>query len=566
MTTRQVLGVFLALAAVTLQQPADLLKDFCRIFGHQTAVIDRTLYIDGGFVNYNPLSQHPLNDTNTALLYADVDIINYDGMPTVYDNLTKPADAPDVNGGILWSDSVNKMLYLYGGEFSQGSPANLSIWTYDALYHQWSPMKPDATQKNIQRASYGAGVALQDRAAGFYYGGWLSNASVPAWGSLPPMALSGLLEYDMLQNSWTNSTGPDTVGRAEGVMVYIPSSEGMLVYFGGVKTPYSNGTVVGQPMDEILLYDISGSKWYTQKATGQVPEQRRRFCAGVTWAQDYSSYNIYFYGGLSIAEGPGFDDVYILTLPSFRWIKWYPVAPGPGYPHHSMSCTVIDGAQMIVMGGTYPNSTDCDVPKVIGMHNMYLGKQNPQNAIWARFRPNITTYQVPTEIISVIGGSPTGGATTKTPANGFDDRDLEIFFQRVYTAPTRQPTRAIPTSTEPPSTSAKSTPVGAIVGGVVGGVCGVSAAAVILYCCWRRKKSAPTEAEEEMKESELPELDAFAAGPEQPSRRSELHGSLLVELEGDTAMKMSPSSHPILSDDAISPATSQRRSATSTFS
>ena len=45
---------------VSLAQP-DPVKDFCRRFGHQTAVIDRKLYIDGGFMNYNPLSQYPTN-------------------------------------------------------------------------------------------------------------------------------------------------------------------------------------------------------------------------------------------------------------------------------------------------------------------------------------------------------------------------------------------------------------------------------------------------------------------------------------------------------------------------
>lgn len=39
----------------------DPVKNFCRRFGHQTAVIDQKLYIDGGFINYNPLSQYPTN-------------------------------------------------------------------------------------------------------------------------------------------------------------------------------------------------------------------------------------------------------------------------------------------------------------------------------------------------------------------------------------------------------------------------------------------------------------------------------------------------------------------------
>lgn len=55
---------------------------------------------------------------------------------------------------------------------------------------------------------------------------------------------------------------------------------------------------------------------YTQKATGNVPDMRRRFCGGVAWAPDHSSYNIYLYGGAGLPPSTiGFDDVYILSLP-----------------------------------------------------------------------------------------------------------------------------------------------------------------------------------------------------------------------------------------------------------
>ena len=49
------------LISPSLQQTHDPLNDFCRRFGHQTAVVDRRLYIDGGLVNWNPISQNSLN-------------------------------------------------------------------------------------------------------------------------------------------------------------------------------------------------------------------------------------------------------------------------------------------------------------------------------------------------------------------------------------------------------------------------------------------------------------------------------------------------------------------------
>lgn len=120
----------------------------------------------------------------------------------------------------------------------------------------------------------------------------MSNASDPDWGDNPATLTSAMLRYNMDTNSWTNITGPDNVGRAEGVMTYIPAGDGgMIVYFGGVRDA-GNGTVEGQPMDEILLYDILSGKAYTQNATGDVPGTRRRFCAGAVWAEDQSSYNM----------------------------------------------------------------------------------------------------------------------------------------------------------------------------------------------------------------------------------------------------------------------------------
>lgn len=47
------------------------------------------------------------------------------------------------------------------------------------------------------------------------------------------------------------------------------------------------------PMSEIDIYDLAEGFWYTQKATGLVPETRRLFCAGVGTAVDGSSHNVY---------------------------------------------------------------------------------------------------------------------------------------------------------------------------------------------------------------------------------------------------------------------------------
>jgi hypothetical protein len=210
-------------------------------------------------------------------------------MPQLYSNLSKNATIPNVNGGILWGDDVNKRLYLFGGEYYQTPPLDLALYSYDPINNYWTTFY-DAPQ-TISGVSYGAGVSVSELGEAFYYGGWLSNASVPNWTG-PRMATTGLIHYEMDANRWENITGPDDIGRAEGTMVYLPVSDGgMLVYFGGIQDT-GNGSITGQPMDQIFLFDMASSRWYKQTASGDIPGMRARFCAGVTWAEDQSSYNV----------------------------------------------------------------------------------------------------------------------------------------------------------------------------------------------------------------------------------------------------------------------------------
>lgn len=98
----------------------------------------------------------------------------------------------------------------------------------------------------------GAGVAVQDKAKGYYYGGWLTDSSVPGYRSRT--ALSNMLVYDMLKNSFRNQTGPDDIPRAEGVMIYLPAGDsGLLVYFGGIQFPYGNETEAAVSSSSIIL-------------------------------------------------------------------------------------------------------------------------------------------------------------------------------------------------------------------------------------------------------------------------------------------------------------------------
>jgi hypothetical protein len=201
-------------------------------------------------------------------------------------------------------------------------------------------------------------------------------------------------------------------------------------------------------------------------------------------------YYSYLYGGAGFAPNEtGYDDVYILSMPSFTWIKWYPTSDGPGRPHHSLTCNVIDGAQMLVIGGTFPNDTDCDSPLVYGSHNLDLGKQNSDNAQWHAFQPNITSYVVPPEIISKVGGNSKGGATATAPAT-WGNQDLPVYFTRQATVVARTATRAIPKETgSGDGSSGRKISTGAIAGIAVAGAAVVVLLAIGCFCIRRHRRN-----------------------------------------------------------------------------
>ncbi|KAH7389351.1 hypothetical protein DE146DRAFT_160791 [Phaeosphaeria sp. MPI-PUGE-AT-0046c] len=492
--TRSYLFVVTSLIAVSLQ--ADPVRDFCRRWNHQTAVVDGRLYIDGGQVAYNSLAY---DYTNDFLVFSDLKSRTTDGFPQQHNNLSKPANVPSLSGAYLWADEVNKCFYQFGGAFPEAdTPEDFGMWTYDVLLNQWNRTNYVSNNKNLQRPSFGAGTQIDSRGLGFYYGGWLSNRTSPGWKS-SRMALSSLLRFDFTTGDLRNNTHPDGIGRAEGQMMYLPVSDGgLLVYFGGIEDTYRNGSYTAANMNKIHIYDVNSEKWYSQTATGDIPLARRQFCAGVTWPADRSSFNIYLYGGYGFGDPAAFDDVYILSLPSFKWMKGYPLgASSNQFGHGGCSASIMNPNQMMVIGGWFSNQSfvDCDAPNSQGQHNMVLGNNTgkQENGIWDKYDPKLSSYVVPTMIIDAIGGGPTGGAQVTAPST-WDNNDVKVYYQIKLTSVTRMATRILPATGSPTSErSPKKTNVGAIAGGTVGGLAVlIVILGLVLFCLHRRKKAKKT--------------------------------------------------------------------------
>jgi hypothetical protein len=62
---------------------------------------------------------------------------------------------------------------------------------------------------------------------------------------------------------------------------------------------------------------------------------------------------------------------------------------------------------MIIIGGQFPldpNVNNCDAPAVAGVHNLNMGKNDPEKSFWSLYETNLTTYDVPIDIQNIIGG------------------------------------------------------------------------------------------------------------------------------------------------------------------
>ncbi|PLN83713.1 hypothetical protein BDW42DRAFT_164510 [Aspergillus taichungensis] len=382
-------------------------------------------------------------DTSTSNLTALLRVIPATGVqiPTYMD------------GAMLGND---EKFYFYGGLMRRHEdeplPAEDTILQYER--YQYGPpregwesgLHTDKLNDVTMYVSSGASVSAPSENLGFYFGGMRADN----WGPLTYGDSSSLTESDnfitvdmseMRDNRWANRTLPEYVaGRAYAEVVWVPVSEqGVVVVLGGVVNPaamdgYSplnkeetseSKRVSPGFMESVSVYDIAEQKWYIQNTTGDIPPQLARFCSVYASAQDDSSHNIYIYGGndgIDPTEIPS-DDVYVLSLPSFEWIKLYSGVKEHGRSGHR--CVKPHPDQMLVLGGLYKNKYESLGGGFIQVLNLTTGRfQNTYDP------GNLKEYRVPDMVVGRIGGSPTGGATKTSPKSWTNDSLASVFSKK----------------------------------------------------------------------------------------------------------------------------------------
>lgn len=272
-------------------------------------------------------------------------------------------------------------------------------------------------------------------------------------------------------------------------------------------------------MNIIDVYDIANSTWYKQATTGTPPSIRVNPCSVVFSAPDFSSFQVYLYGGQTLglpSQQTQYSDLWILTIPSFTWIQVDLSSQSSPPARVGHTCHAWNG-QMVVVGGYVGTQISCDSPGMYVFNASSLKWVNTFTALSAaqmQDQQNIVNagtglegsygYVVPAVVQSVIGGGPYGQATATQPASGpaasgpIATGRAPVFTltqsgTTVYqTAPgatatsTINPTASPAASTPSSSTTAVATAEpnkGAIIAGVFAGVLAV-VAGYLAFCTW----------------------------------------------------------------------------------
>lgn len=464
--------------------------------------------------------------------------------------LPQPSGPPEVALGYLWNSYDS--LYLYGGQYSWKppvAPEPFTLWEYQIDSQSWiehtdpvtsSGESAPSSDQPVQRAAEGAGVSVPSLGRGFYFGGHLDEYTTPNWDDrikepVWRVYLQSLLEFtfpgysnnqvDTLSDGQEAGSEGEyrniTVGgvqaddgftrRADGLLIYVPGfgPEGILLALaGGTNVSYTQ-------MNVIDVYDIATSTWYQQSTAGSTPRLRVNSCAVIAAAPDGSSYNIYMYGGQSLlpyGNQTQFDEMWILTLPTFQWIQVDQEGQSVPYGRSGATCMLWD-AQMVVVGGYVGTDLSCETPGVyvFDVSNLQWVREftalsaeaddTPPNPLNQQLNQRASDgepgglegsygYQVPDAVISVIGGDKQGRATITTPIATATAGPLESGKPVTYTV--SGPNGAVITEAGAPgSSSSDSGPDGPNIAAIViGVVCGLLFVVIcyLLFCLFLYRK------------------------------------------------------------------------------
>ncbi|KAJ5929293.1 hypothetical protein N7454_007141 [Penicillium verhagenii] len=499
------LGTFLTLLAVINrtqgtcgQYDAEVSSSMCSWESLRANIIHDTIYIDGGYLIYEELfSDNCTAPSSEASFSGSVYTFSLSDSFNTSSNFSDILHLKSIAGGAgsnidpTFIDGVmfanDGEFYLYGGAAmltsdsteasSEDTVLGYEAYQYDGVTIQdWEPMWwTDTLPDNMTTyITNGAGESAPSENLGFYF----SGMHALSWGSIfyPAVAanvtantLITLNMTVMRSETWENDTLPSYIqGRANAELVWVPVSE------SGVLTAL-NEKLSPKFMETVPVYDVSTKTWYLQNTTGDTPPQLTEFCSVLASAADGSSHNIYIYGGETGTEysETASDDVYVLSLPSFTWVKVYNGTNTHGRSRHT--CIKVYPDQMLAIGGLRVDTSHCLEDGMIVNFNLNnLTFQNYNPAEWS-------DYKVPDLLTAKIGGDSSGGATVTSPSS-WTNSSLEGIFSTKYTKTISTYWPYNTTSSDTTTTHHKKFPTWAAA--VIGVLCGLLVIGLIIVALW----------------------------------------------------------------------------------
>ncbi|KAH7392922.1 hypothetical protein BKA66DRAFT_509939 [Pyrenochaeta sp. MPI-SDFR-AT-0127] len=448
-------------------KPYDVVTYYCSRWYHQAVVKNDVLYLYGGIQTFN-VPNLTVKSTNNSLGYnpflLEVDLtkswdwktnITWIALEIESNPRTGDYVRHAMTSGAMYHGPYNtSSIWTYSGTTFRG---NTSFLNSDKVYTNQYPLFSfdNATQNwnqfdlgQLRTPSYGLSAEAPDQGLAFYMHGQTDNGTEPYTrtdGDTTTL-LNGMMVIDLVHQTAKNistSSMKDPQPRVGGSMQYVPGigNSGVMLALGGrvydgLKTPSSQDKGRLLTFDTVDVFDIASYRnnpedngtWYQQSTSGEIPPPRIDTCTVIGSAPDNSSHNIYMFGGWDpTLTNTWYDDVYVLSLPSFTWVKMY-YAESPRYGH---TCHTV-GRQMITTGGRNirRNITDyCDWElhgiAVLDMPTMTWGSV---------FNATYGDYEVSNMVVDKIGGTPQGGDPRRIPASGWSSPEFGALMNstRIY--------------------------------------------------------------------------------------------------------------------------------------
>ncbi|MCJ1349101.1 hypothetical protein MMC31_007337 [Peltigera leucophlebia] len=191
----------------------------------------------------------------------------------------RPTKALALNTEALWFDEKQNSIYCFGGDMSFAYSRHVtapfeSIWAFTPDGKgagNWKevlgPTGAKPFPSEIIRQS--SGPVASDESHGYYLGGWVSMATSPL--ATAVVLVSGLLTLNFTDLTITNTSD----GFYEyGQMINVPyyGTRGVLILLTKGTWPYL------LPFNNITIFDKTKKEWYSQLASGAIPDPRIQYC------------------------------------------------------------------------------------------------------------------------------------------------------------------------------------------------------------------------------------------------------------------------------------------------